>query len=397
MINIYSDRMSGWPASVVLAPTLNRLTPSFAQIWDYERISPASGVGATVKSIQGAIGEYFERRHFFNEVSTVSKKTLHEMMPSLSADAFLSALRQTSSASTEQLRNHRFSTVRAFNAFTLEQVEIPAVLVALDNISVCHDLDFYPCRDTCGCSCHTGLHQSIQGAVGELMERQSLLLYWLTGQASYELIPDSMTGVNYIDELIANLVSEGELRILDVTLPGAPGYAILTLYGARNEHSTIKYSTGLSYAPDRESALNKSLVELWQSYICMHNFIIGDYRREDIIDRYQRHFMSCNTYATYAELCQSTQYRKAPLKLSGIRGEKCDTGSLMDFLESITRNLFIYCSGERISDGCLWHTKVLSPDLFLHMDNSGPLNTDNKLYHPGQGIVVREKVMVPFP
>ncbi|MEW9782196.1 hypothetical protein [Escherichia coli] len=33
--------------------------PTFSQIWDYERITPASAAGETLKSIQGAIGEYF--------------------------------------------------------------------------------------------------------------------------------------------------------------------------------------------------------------------------------------------------------------------------------------------------------------------------------------------------
>lgn len=397
MINIYSELMSSWPASVVLAPKLSRLTPSFAQVWDYERIAPSSAVGSTVKSVQGAVGEYLERRHFFNEIRAVSTRKLHEMMPESSANAFVRALTQTSQLTEEHVSSHPFATVRAFNAFTLEQVELPAVLVALDNFTADADLSFYPSRDTCGCSCHVGLTDSINGAVGELMERQSLLLYWLTGKANYEIVPDGKTGINYVDEVMRNLCSRGQLKIMDVTLPGAPGYAILTIYGTADKENTIKYSTGLSYAASFKAALHKSVLELWQSYICMHNFIIGEYEPEDIIDRYQQHFMSCNTFSTYTELCDTTEFRNKPVQLSVFDGEAYDISDVMDFLQELTPNIFIYYARDLMSDGMLWYTKVLSPDLFLHMDNSGAININNSIYTAGTGIAAREKVMVPFP
>lgn len=63
----------------------------------------------------------------------------------------------------------------------MEENEIPAIFVALDNISIGNDYKFYPFRDTCGCSCHISLQESINGSLSELMERQSLLVYWLTG------------------------------------------------------------------------------------------------------------------------------------------------------------------------------------------------------------------------
>jgi len=116
------------------------------------------------------------------------------------------------------------------------------------------------------------------------------------------------------------------------------------------------------------------MIELWQSYICMYNFITGGYRFEDIIDRYQQHFMSCNTYSTYTELYQNTEYRFVPSRLSEQNGEYSVMNSVTDFLQGITPNLFIYYAHDLLSDGMLWYTKALSPDLFLHMDNSGPLN-----------------------
>lgn len=74
MINVYSNLMSAWPATMVMAPKLNTKMPTFSQVWDYERITPASAAGETLQSIQGAIGEYFERRHFFNEIVAEGEK-----------------------------------------------------------------------------------------------------------------------------------------------------------------------------------------------------------------------------------------------------------------------------------------------------------------------------------
>lgn len=395
MINVYSNLMSAWPATMVMSPKLNRNMPAFSQVWDYERITPTSAAGETMKSIQGAIGEYFERRHFFNEIVADGEKTLYDMMSPHAADAFTRAFVQTSSLAEDVVRTHQFKTTRAFNLFSLEKQEIPAVIIALDNITAASDLAIYPDRDTCGCSFHGNLNDAMDGALCEFMERQSLLLYWLQGQANTEISGEILTGINYIDEIMSALRSEGEIRIFDITLPGAPGHAVLTLYGTTNEDSQIKYSTGLSYANSMEKALCKSVTELWQSYICMHNFLIGGYTDEDIIDDYQRHFLSCNKYESFTDLCENTLFRQSDVVLS-LENPPSDN-DLLSYLEKISDNIFVYYARERASENLFWYTKVVSPDFFLHMNGSGAININNKLYRAGNGIKHREFKMVPFP
>lgn len=395
MINVYSNLMSAWPATMVMSPKLNRNMPAFSQVWDYERVTPASAAGETMKSIQGAIGEYFERRHFFNEIVAGPEKTLYEMMPPEAAGAFTEALLQTSSKGESRVKNHQFKTVRAYNLFSLDKIEIPAVLVALDNITAAQDLEFYPDRDTCGCSFHGNLENAVEGALYEFMERQSLLLYWLSGRANFEISHDIVSGVSFVDEILCSLRAEGELRIFDITLPGAPGHAVLTLYGTKAKNSEIKYSTGLSYSENLRKALSKSVTELWQSYICLHNFINGGYTDADIIDSYQRHFLSCNSYDTYLDLCENTT-----LKNSGLVSDLDVITTNLDiysYLEKISDNIFVYYARERVREGLVWYTKILSPDFFLHMNGSGSLNFSNKIYQQGVGLVQRESVMVPFP
>lgn len=48
----------------------------------------------------------------------------------------------------------------------------------------------------------------------------------------------------------------------------------------------------------------------------MHNFLIGGYTDEDIIDSYQRHFMSCNKYESFTDLCENTRLRHKDVILS---------------------------------------------------------------------------------
>lgn len=396
MINVYSNLMSAWPATIVMSPKLNRNMPTFSQVWDYERITPASAAGETLKSIQGAIGEYFERRHFFNEIIANGEKTLYEMMTLPAAEAFTEAFVQTSSLTQEEVRAHKFKATRAFNLFSLEKQDIPAVVVALDNITAVDDLKFYPDRDTCGCSFHCNLNDAIEGALFEFMERQSLLLYWLQGKANYEISSKIMTGNNHTDEILRSLRSEGEIRIFDITLPGAPGHAVLTLYGTTNPDSQIKYSTGLSYAKSLEKALCKSVTELWQSYICLHNFIIGGYTDDYVIDSYQSHFMSCNKYESFADLCENTVLLTDDIKLT-VEENLTPEINLLEFLKKISDNIFVYYARERAGDNLVWYTKIVSPDFFLHMNNFGAINLNNNIYRTGKGIKHRESKMVPFP
>ncbi|EBR8158347.1 microcin B17 processing protein McbC [Salmonella enterica subsp. enterica serovar Newport] len=396
MINVYSNLMSAWPATMVMSPKLNTNMPTFSQVWDYERITPASAAGETLQSIQGAIGEYFERRHFFNEIVAGGEKKLDEMMVPSAADAFTKAFVQTSLLTKDKIRNHKFKTVRAFNLFNLDKQEIPAVIVALDNITAADDLKFYPDRDTCGCSFHGNLNNAIEGSLNEFMERQSLLLYWLKGKATAEISREIITGINHIDEILLSLRSEGEIRIFDITLPGAPGHAVLTLYGTTNKSSQIKYSTGLSYADSLKKALCKSVTELWQSYICLHNFIIGGYTDDDIIDSYQRHFMSCNEYQSFSDLCENTEILAQDIKLR-LEDEVSVNYTLLDYLEHISENVFVYYARERVRDNLVWYTKIVSPDFFLHMNNFGAINLNNNIYRAGSGIKSRESKMVPFP
>lgn len=365
MINIYSDIYSLWPASLVLSPKLSYLTPELSQVWDFERIAPASAVGCTLKSIQGAAGESLERRHFFNEVNTFSRKKLHEMMPCSAAESFSCAFKQSSGLEVLEIYNHEFMTVNAFNIFTLQKVNIPAILVALDNISVKEDLKFLPSRDTCGCSCHVTLEQAINGSIDEMLERQSLLYSWLMSQANYEVKLDINYNERTIQKLLNSMKNNGEMKIYEITLPGIPGYAFLTIYGNKSLSSTVQYCTGLSYSLNASVAFEKSILELWQSYICMHNFRIGGYSEDEIIDRYQIHFLSCNHFGTFLKIKKGFEHVNVIGLSKVLSCEENSRSQQKDSLNKFSENIYIYFARESVSQGLIWFTKAVCPDFFF--------------------------------
>lgn len=123
-------------------------------------------------------------------------------------------------------------------------------------------------------------------------------------------------------------------------------------------------------------------MELWQSYICLHNFLIGGYTDDDIIDSYQRHFMSCNKYESFTDLCENTVLLSDDVKLTLEENITSDT-NLLNYLQQISDNIFVYYARERVSNSLVWYTKIVSPDFFLHMNNSGAININNKIYHTG--------------
>lgn len=78
---------------------------------------------------------------------------------------------------------------------------------------------------------------------------------------------------------------------------------------------------------------------------------------------YQRHFMSCNKYESFTDLCENTVLLTDDIKLTveeNITPEK----NLLEFLKKNSDNIFVYYARERASDNLVWYTKIVSPDFF---------------------------------
>ncbi|MEY2336594.1 YcaO-like family protein [Acidithiobacillus ferrianus] len=246
-------------------------------------------VGTTIEAICGTVGEFMERRHFFNEVIPEKLLTLSEMVPFEAVYAYTTALCQTSKENLRlSIESHQFLCNQVFNLFSHTQSYAPSVFISLSNYDLQGDIGYLPSSDTTGCAVHLRLDAALDGALKELIERQCLLRYWITKQVQQEImISDKFQCLNPdVKVLIHNLQQTGSLRLYDITIPGFPGYAVISLYGADESH-IVQYCTGLSYGYSAASAIEKSILELWQCYVFLHYFKVGEYDIDDINDNYQ--------------------------------------------------------------------------------------------------------------
>lgn len=400
MYNLIRPRISSWGASLISNPQPCLALPEYSQTWDYGRIAPSSAVGNVAESIRGATGEFLERKHFYNEVVPTAMHRLDESLDQKESQSFVKALLQTSERNEESILNHEFRASTVYNIFSLEKKSIPSVFIALDNYCLDDDPSFLPSRDTTGCAAHVNLKKSIDSSLKELLERQCLLRYWLTGQPNSIITVDGIKSTSldsYVKNLIVRFLSSGDLRIYDISIPGMPGYAVLSIYGSQSEGVRVKYSAGLSYSWSAKKAFEKSILELWQCFVFLHYFYVTGYDITEIDDSYHRHFLDSNKYSTFTTF--SNSLCNTELNVSDyISQPATDRMSAEPCLEGLTKNVYLYVNSERIKSKIIWYTKILSPDLFLHMDFSNRVNHANAISEDFTTVISeRKSQMVPFP
>ncbi len=369
---------SVWPGSFLMIPQVASRLPAVSEVFDGHRVPQTSAVGKGIESLRGAIGEFMERRHFYNEVKMGASLKLSDMMEGDALSSFLNALRQTSVKGAPAVEGHSFFTAQAFNLFSYVPTTVPAILISLTDKGAGEDPKFLPFRDTTGCSVHVDFETALNGAIGELIERQCLLRFWMTKQVIKEIeIDTSISDLKPdIAELIARLSSSGLFKIYDITIPGLPGHTIISLFGTDDRERYVQYCAGLSYSFSPISAIEKAVIELWQIFILLHYSIASGYDGNNVEDYYHRHFWFSNNINSYRSMTS-----EAPLSTILLGDYLCqepiNRNILENYLYNITKNIYFYMAKESIGIQEIWFVRAFSPDLFLHMNCPNALNHDN--------------------
>lgn len=359
-----------------------------------------SGVGGGANSIRTALGEYFERRHFYKEIVSKDCALLSEFLREDEVDCFVKVFLQTSSRkiSSRGVKNHRFEMSKVVRVSDFSTCYIPAVFVSLSWRGLEKDSAIYPLRDTCGCSFHWDPKVAFFGALKEHMERQFLLRFWLTKKCNSLVCEKQVKHVLENRKSLAlyeALSAAGEVSVIDISDHAFPGVCILTVYGQRKEGHHVRYCAGMSFASGAGEAIEKSLFELWQTFRFMDLFVSLKSDERKIKDAYLRHFLRCNSYATYLEI---TDVLVSPLSNSVSEHEFSFLG-LRSALNSEKITGYLYSSVSAVEGVRCVFSKYISPDLFMHMNNAQGINIDNKYSETFKGSIVpdRLRVMVPFP
>lgn len=86
------------------------------------------------------------------------------------------------------------------------------------------------------------------------------------------------------------LLAAGKLSVFDISDSRFPGVCILVVYGQNRPHHNVNYCAGMSYASTESEALEKALLELWQTYRFMDLFGAVDSDISKVEDPYLRYF-----------------------------------------------------------------------------------------------------------
>jgi len=388
------------PTTALFQPALLRHHPHVVEIGDFWG-RYGSGIGLGNSAALSSLGEYYERRHFFSEVSSHRKSLLSDTLEDQETTNFTRAFQQTmlSSKTPDSLYSHMFHKTSVKRLSDFSNCEIPTVCISISPTNLGNDNRFHPVRDTCGCSFHWNLENAILGAIKESIERQFLLKFWLTKKCNHELnLPDyhSRLPLSGALPILQALASSGSVTALDISDENFPGKCIIVLYGASAPEHHVHYCAGMAYGDSQEAALEKSIYELWQTFRFIRNFHTFNNDIESIKDPYLRHFLNINNHSTYLNIANNliTSDTKSQTPTKPI-----NTNTLVSAIKQSGISGYIYIKPTKISRRTYFFCKYVSPTAFMHMNNSSHLNIQNKysdnFIH--QIDETRQSSMVPFP
>lgn len=388
------------PTTALFQPGLLRGHPDIVEIGDYWGRCGA-GIGSGGFAGVSSLGEYYERRHFFSEVASHRKAVLQDTLTEHETSAFKSALLQTmvSSESATSLMNHEFQKTTVMRLKDFSICEIPTVCLSISPAYLDPDNQFHPVRDTCGCSFHWRLENAIFGALKESIERQFLLRFWLTAKPAKKLnITDcgSLLEKSGSLALFNALASSGNITALDITDLGFPGKCAIVIYGSENLEHRVHYCAGMAYSNSLETALEKSVYELWQTFRFIKNFHLSKSDMSNIKDPYLRHFLSCNKYSTYLEVVDMAPELASPIERSAA---PLTIHTLRAAVLQADLDGFLYILPTKLAHRPYFFCKYVSPKTFMHMNNASSNNIINNYSRrfASQISTTRQQTMVPFP
>ncbi|MCO7516906.1 YcaO-like family protein [Pseudomonas guariconensis] len=361
-----------------------------------------SSSGWSSEVINCAIGEQFERKHFYLDVPVHDTSKLDNGLTPEECDEFSKAFSQTSTNGHKTpLHSHLFDRTNVFRITDFTPCRIPTVCISISPGRNPVDNKFYPMRDTCGCSAHVTIERAILGALKESLERQFLLRFWLTKTCTDK--------VSYLDAcstlknlpsrpLLQQLHKNGELCILNLTDDKFPGSCILLCYGNKNDkHARVKYCAGMAYSDNLASALEKATIELWQTFRFMQSFSSTNNFKKEIEDPYLSYFMECNHYSTYNTISSNIDMSHPKSSSNDTVPLTCQ--NLISAIRKLKLNGYLYLSALPTKKSNIHFCKYTSPNLFLHMNNAFHLNTKNTYsdFFSKKIITTQLTRMVPFP
>jgi hypothetical protein len=399
-MNIHNREMQLASAMLTYQPANLLNLPSSVEVTDPWG-NGGAGIGSGSNALRAAMGEFYERQHFYMDVVPDFIGSLDHSLGELETSKFIQAFTQTKTPQITQrsLISHQYNLSQVIRASDLSLCHIPTACIALSTTRTETENFIYPLRDTCGCAFGWHPEQAIFGSIKEFLERQFLIRFWLTGTCikiiDAPTVPSKLAG-SRVETLGKALMMSGELSFIDISDVAYPGICVLAVYGQSNTEQNVRYCAGMAYAATLEQAMEKSLLELWQTFRFIDVFVATEQTNESIHDSYLKYFLQCNHYQTYREITSLHTQSQAP---SSPPIEPLCLSSLLGCLTKHKALGYIYLKMVPIENQFGFCSKFISPDFFMHMNNAQNVNLENfysrSFLHAIQPD--RKKQMVPFP
>ena len=359
-----------------------------------------SGIGSGSNSLKTALGEYCERKHFYTEIIPDTQNSLTYSLSPDEANQFAHAFAQTSYPTRQHgdVLEHTYHLTKVIRITDFTECYIPTACLSLTHYGLGQDNTIYPSRDTCGCSFHWDAKKAIFCAVKECLERQFLNRFWLTAQHLERISAQSIINLLMKSDFLAlasSLNKAGDIVAFDISDPLFPGRCIIVCYGQKNSTHHVNYCTGMAYSDTRTHALEKTLEELWQTYRFMDLFAHCKGDKSTLKDPYLKHFFNCNTYESFKEITTSDACRRTARPPTS----RFTISELLNTLADQKIQGYLYVKTSRIEGRKCVYCKFISPQLFMHMDNSRHINLNNdySAFFQRDILPARQVNMVPFP
>ena len=125
----------------------------------------------------------------------------------------------------------------------------------------------------------------------------------------------------------------------------------------------------------------------------MDLFKSTDSEEAKLEDSYIRYFLSCNAYETYQEVTDIVERGRLEAR------EGFTMPRFLSVLKQMDISGYFYSRRERVDGVSCIFVKFVSPDLFLHMNNSRNFNITNKYSKGFESSILLSRLekMVPFP
>lgn len=351
------------------------------------------GQGQLKTAVTKGLAEFLERRAFFVEILPEKALRISDFYNQIS-HAWAAAIDQC--WNKLELTNAGYSVPCnvVFSIFNGSAQLVPNEIISL---RASEEMPRVLFSDSCGNSFHTDLAAAFENSIFEFLERQNLIAYWNSARElkTFKLRHDDCN-LGRFNPALKLLLEEGEIFVISTNIHFKI-YSYLCLFRGKKKGCLVKFASSGAAKLCPVVGLRSALDELIGSYNFMKFHADPSNAEIKNLDEYKRTFLSFNSPETIYQFKLPKTFKKLPSThfVAGKAYKFCET---IESIANVSKNVYLFSklafANKLLKTGVV--TKVLSPDFYLHMNQTIPSNFNNSFARLS-GIAKPKMLPLPFP